>query len=105
MNAFKLTSVLISISLFCISNMYSLTINFRCIKNCIPLSNPSNNLHLEAKINFIGLKFEWYYQFNDINVKQVDDIALTDVPAHMLVVKRNKLEYGTIYNFIVKCEL
>jgi len=77
---------------------------FRCIKNCFPLSNPSNDLHLEAKINFIGHKFEWYYQFNAIDIKPVDDIALTDVSKHMLIVKRNKLEYGTVYNFTVKCE-
>jgi len=70
----------------------------------MPLSNPSNDLHLEAKINFIGHKFEWYYQFNDINIKPVEDIALTDVPKQMLIVKRNMLEYGTMYNFIVKCE-
>lgn len=84
--------------------MYNLTIYFRCIKNCMPLSNPSNNLHLEAKINFIGYKFEWYYQFNGINMKPVDNIALTDVPTHMLIIKRNKLEYGKMYTFIVKCE-
>jgi len=78
---------------------------FRCIKNCLPLSNPSNDLHLEAKINFIGHNFEWYYQFDAINIKPVDDIALTDVSKHMLIVQRNKLEYGTVYNFIVKCEL
>jgi len=76
---------------------------FRCIKNCIPLSNPSNDLHLEANINFVGQEIEWYYQFNGINIKPVNDIALTDVPRQMLIVKRNKLEYGTMYNFIVKC--
>jgi len=78
---------------------------FRCIKNCLPLSNPSNDLHLETKINFIGHEFEWYYQFNGINnIKTVNDIALTDVSKQMLIVKKNKLEYGTMYNFIVKCE-
>lgn len=56
-------------------------------------------------MNFVTDEFEWYYQiFGDTVMSSVSDIALTDVPTHMLVVKRNMLKYGTIYNFIVKCK-
>lgn len=56
-------------------------------------------------MNFVTDEFEWYYQiFGDTVTSSVSDIALTDVPTHMLVVKRNMLKYGTTYNFIVKCK-
>lgn len=71
----------------------------------MPLSNPSNNLYLEAKHNLTGNEFKWYYQkFNDTRIYLVDNISLIDVPTHILVVKKNMLQYGTTYNFFVTCE-
>lgn len=83
--------------------MHTKFIHFRCIKNCKPLLNPMIDLHLEAKTNFIGKEFKWYYQSsNDTQLKSVDNIALMYLPTNILVVKKNMLEYGTTYNFIVK---
>lgn len=80
-------------------------LDFRCIKNCKPSSNPSNDIHLEANMNYIGNEFEWYYQtLNDTNIYSVVNITLTDVPIHILIVKKNMLNYGTTYNFIIKCK-
>jgi hypothetical protein len=56
-------------------------------------------------MNLIGNKFEWYYQtFDDTNMYPVVNITLTDVPIHMLIVKKNMLNYGTTYNFIIMCK-
>lgn len=63
-------------------------------------------MHLEIKKNFIGNEFKWFYQkSSDKNMNSVDNIILTDVPTHILIVKKNTLKYGTSYIFFVNCKL
>lgn len=56
-------------------------------------------------MNFFDNELEWYYhKLNNSKINSVDDISQANVPTHMLVIKKNTLEYGQSYNFIVKCE-
>lgn len=60
-------------------------------------------MHLETDLIFTIDEFKWYYQkFNDEEINSVDNIRLTDVAVHILVVKKNMLDYGTTYIFFVE---
>ncbi|VVC44103.1 PKD/REJ-like domain,EGF-like, conserved site,EGF-like domain,PLAT/LH2 domain [Cinara cedri] len=102
----KPTEGIAKISVYTASNIGKELI-IECFENCVPLSNPSSIIHLEAKKNFISNEsLNWYYQ--EINNttetrSSTDTIALTDVPNRMLIVNKNMLRYGTKYRFFVEC--
>lgn len=56
-------------------------------------------------MNLIGEEFEWNYQdLSDTNIYSANDIKLSNISSHMLVVKKNVLQYGKMYMFTVSCK-